>query len=169
MRIFYSIIFFVAICVIVIFAIGIVAPEQYEQELSATYDYKIDKVWNILTSVENYPLKKNNLLEIEVLNSSYGRIFEWREIYSDKIMKYKVLEKNPYYYRVEVEEDDFYKGVWEYYLEFTDKTKLTIVEKSVNTNIWERGVDTILRRNQYINSEFKWIRVSLLNDLIYEL
>jgi|AntRauTorcE11897_2_1112592.scaffolds.fasta_scaffold26918_2 hypothetical protein len=169
MKIFSAIIVTVIICVSTVLIVGHLSSQEYGNELSALYDYKINRVWEVLTTIEKYPENKKDLLHLEILDGSYGKIFEWREIYSDKVMEYKIIEDSPYYYVLEVSENDFYKGTFEYYLEFDSKTKLTIKETSFNENIWERGLDVIFRREQRINREFKWIRVSLLSNLIYEI
>jgi len=170
MRIFATLIIFVAVSLLVILGFGYRAPVEYEKTKSAIYDDKIENVWKVLTTIESYPENKRDIKVVEILDKAFSNIRSWREIYENgDIREYKILQKNtPNFFALEMEDfKNNKKGVWEYRLEKEDsRTKLTIKEISENTSIFWRGVDVVFRRDRYIDSEFKWIRVSLFNKLL---
>jgi hypothetical protein len=170
MRIFSTIIISLILVAVIIFGVGSISKVSYENTKSASYDDKIENVWKVLTTVESYLEKKNELEKIEILDKTFANISSWREIYKDgTIREYKILRKtSPKYLVLEMSDSKNKKvGVWEYLLENEDtRTKVSIKEKSENNSILWRGINTILGRDNYIDSEFKWIRVSLFNNLL---
>jgi len=153
-----------------VFGLGGISEVSYENTKSASYNDKIENVWKVLTTVESYLEKKNDLEKIEVIDKTFNNISSWRELYKDgTVREYKIVEKNsPKYFVLEMSDSKNKKiGVWEYLLENENsKTKISITEKSENNSIFWRGINTILGRDNYIDSEFKWIRVSLFNNLL---
>jgi len=170
MRTFYIISIFLILIVFTVFGLGGISEVSYENTKSASYNDKIENVWKVLTTVESYLEKKNDLEKIEVIDKTFNNISSWRELYKDgTVREYKIVEKNsPKYFVLEMSDSKNKKiGVWEYLLENENsKTKISITEKSENNSIFWRGINTILGRDNYIDSEFKWIRVSLFNNLL---
>jgi len=170
MRIFSTLIISLILIVIIIFGVGYRSDVSYEKTKVALYNDNIENVWKVLTTVDSYTNKKSDLIKIEILDRTFGSISTWREIYkNESIREYKILNKNsPDYFVLEMKDSRNKKdGVWEYFLESENsKTKLTIKEVSENSSILWRGINTILGRDNYIDSEFKWIRVSLFNNLL---
>jgi len=170
MRIFSTLIIFVLVGFLVIIGFGYTAPVEYEKTKSALYDDKVENIWKVLTIIESYPDKKRDIKKIEIIDRSFGNINTWREIYKNgNIREYQILQKNtPDFLAVEMSDTKSNKkGIWEYRLEEQDsRTKLIITEISENDSILKRGINTIFRRDSYIDAEFKWIRVSLFNNLL---
>lgn len=155
---------------LVVVLFGLLSDPNYKIVLSALYDDKIDRVWQVLTEVEKYPETKKDVIQLEILEKNFNSITKWREIVSNKRSReYEMLEKNNQNKFVLKMKDSLtgLEGIWTYTLIQENKeTELKISEESVVNNLLWRGILKIIGREYFINKEFKWLRVNLFQKLL---
>ncbi len=166
----YSILF-VFLLMIAFFVTGILAPEEYEGERTATFpDSKMD-VWKNLTTLETIPKRKNGIERIEIIEESRSGVVWIEHLKNGKQRTLRVAEREmPNFFVVErIQSDDGLTGRWEFYIsenKETQKTEIKVIEESRNTNVVLRAWHTILGRSINLRREIKSLHVSIFQRLL---
>ncbi len=152
-----------------IIAFGGYFDTEYKKTSSALYDDRIEVVWEVITNLESHVNYKKDVVEIEIIEKSFGNILKWREIISEnESREYEIIERKPinkYVVKMRNTKTGL-EGIWSYSLSQGNKTQVIISEESTIDNIFWRGVAVLTGRNRIIDQEFKFIRVGLFQKLL---
>lgn len=167
-----KIIYSILAVIILFFAymmIGFLANDYYEGQISELFiDRRVD-VWKNLVAVEAIPLRKKDVVSVTILTDEIDQIV-WKENLKNgksRFMRVVEREKPERFVIEEFKSDNGITGVWEFTLiEVDNKTKVTVREKSLNTNLWLKAYYTVIGRNILLRREIKSLRVSLFQRLI---
>lgn len=155
---------------IIIIAFGFYSPSEFTAVETRILDESKEDVWRVLTEITKYPERKNDVINIELLEKEGKYIRVWREnLKFGGYRVYKIKEKEPdSRFVLEITDSrDTKTGIWTYILNENEKqTNVTIKEESQQPNVFWRGLSVIKGRNSLISHEFKWIRVALFQKLL---
>ena len=154
---------FVLLALLTVFlGLGLMTPEAYTGSLGKELNVSQDKVWSILTDVENLPNIREEINSVEVLSTKDGYVDVWKE-YSytavgDYFMKLKTVERTPKTKLVvkTIETNAGLEGEWTYELEKrgADKCYVRISENSKATNLLLRSYMKFSGRDMILKREF---------------
>lgn len=157
--------------IIIFFAIGFLAPEEYTGEIKEQFpDTQLD-VWRNINSLETIPGRKPDVERVSVIEENRDGAL-WVEYLKNGTQRtLRIAERDaPYYLMIErIQADNGFTGRWEYWLsqnEESKKTEITIKETSQNTNLVLRAWHTVLGRSINLRREVKSLRVSLFQRLL---
>lgn len=156
----------------VIWLVGYGAQEHYEGNLKTILEDNKGRIWEELTTVNQYALRKKDVERVEILENDRG-LLTWKEYTKyGGYRTFKTLEqRKPDYWVIEMyESSNGFTGAWKYTLDQQEtKTIVTSYEISDNENVWLRGLWTFAGRDIYMTRTYKWLRVALFDRLIREL
>lgn len=156
----------------VLWLVGYGARDHYEGNITAYLEDTQERVWEELTTVERYALRKPDVSRVEILENDRG-LLTWKEYtkYGGYRIFRTVEQKKPEFWTIELyESTNGFTGAWKYTLKQDDKkTTLTAYEISDNKNVWLRGLWTFSGRSINMTRTFKWLRVALFDRLVREI
>jgi len=167
MKIAYRILIVLFFCllslIIVILAMGLMTPEEYTGSLGKEINTSQDKVWSVLTDIDNLPNVREEISSVEVLSTKDGYVDVWKEYISgaNRFIKLKVIERTPKTKLVMkvLETNIGMEGVWSYELENrgANKCYLRISEDSKATNLLLRSYMKFSGRDMVLKNEFEFL------------
>ena len=154
---------------IVIFALGVRMGDSVNTEFTVMFPYDREYLYDIYTGIENYPFKKDDLVNLEILEKDGSHITRWRENYEDSWREYEIIERNdPITFDYEIyDSSDGYTGkITHTFIESGDFTKIEMTEEGNIPSTFKRGLRFISNDDSFLKAQGKWLRVSILNEQI---
>lgn len=153
-----------------VFLFGIRATPKVDTKFSADLDYTASYIFDFIFDVEKYPERKNNISKFEILERKGQYITHWKETYKSSLWReYKLIASDaPKYFEIElVNSSEKHTAVITYELVEGQKfTELKLTEKGEINHTFRRGMRFLAGDEHFLESEVKWIRVAIHNELI---
>jgi len=156
---------FVLLALLTVFlGLGLMTPEGYTGSFGKEINASQDKVWLILTDVENLPNVREEINSVEVLSTKDGYVDVWKEYaytaVRDYFMKLKTVERTPktkLVYKT-METNNGIEGEWTYELENrgTNRCYVRISENSKATNLLLRSYMKFSGRDMFLKSIYSF-------------
>ncbi len=147
----------------VFLVLGLMSPKEYKGSLGKEINVSQDKLWDILTDIENVPNVREEIHSVEVLSSSNGKVDMWNEYIAggSKFFKFKITERVPKTKLSNkiLESNVGIEGGWTYELENRgpNKTFVRMTEDSKATDLFMRGYMKIFGRDMVLKNEFEFL------------
>lgn len=156
----------------IIFLLGYTTPKEYSGELTENFTERDIIVWKTITDVELNRSAKSDVKDLEIISGkdSFAR---WKELtngggFREYHISYRV---EPTFLAIElVDSSSGLTGKWTYEIKSNAEngsSVVTIKEESVNTNIFNRGLQAIKGRDANLVKAMKTIRVGLFQNLLH--
>ncbi len=150
-----GILFFVFIVLLAMISLTFFAPKKTVFELSRTFPYPIDSVWNASNDLETYKISRENITKFIIKDTLKPR---WVEYYGNSdSMEVKTTHFKPNSYKYYIVLSQKYEqaiGVGLYLTSKNDSTIVSMKGKAVYQNVWARVYYTILSPNTAAEFEF---------------
>ncbi len=169
LRIFSLIFATIGFIYLVLFVTGYLIPEEYNNETTFSVDFSPRDIILVLTDVEKIPDGKSEVDSVEILGK-YRNLYSWIENLNTKNYRkfrhIKIVENKEVV--IEMTESSYgVTGSWVFIFdEKENDTEVTIIEKSKNQSILNRGVRFYFGQNKETNDWLKLIRVRLFGLLL---
>lgn len=156
--------------VIIVVAAGRTVGGDFKYESNVIFDDNKDLLWYVINNVDAYPKNKYGIVSLEKKEYQGDTLIKWRENFNFGVSKdYEILRKKDPEILVLKIKNNFtgMNTTLTFQLSEDDsKTYLKINEESVLNNVLYRGLKVLSGQDSYVNSQIKWIRVSVYNYLI---
>jgi hypothetical protein len=158
------------VLIAVVFASGIRAGSDVETEFEVNLSYSQEYIYDLISEIEKYPERKNDLRELEILEKQGSNIVAWRENYmGGRWKEMRIVEEfSPNYFVYEIyDSSSGHKAVISYDLiEKGGFTNVKLKEVGEIPGSFMRGLRFLRGDNSYLESQVKWIRVAINRELI---
>lgn len=165
-----SIVTIAAVLAGIVFLFGVRAGEKIDTTFYARMEYSPEYLFDFITDVTQYTVRKNALESLEVLERTGQRISTWRENYIDGSWReYQLVQQTyPNFFEVEIiNSSNNHTAHISYTLHETDEfTEIVLSEKGVIENTFRRGLRRLAGDDSFLEAEIKWLRVAIQNELI---
>lgn len=169
-RIVISVIVIPLIFVGAIFLFGIRAGEKIDTTFTARMEYSPEYLFDFISDVAQYSTRKKDVESLEVLERTGQRISMWRENYSNGSWReYKLVQQiYPSFFEIEiVNSSSGHLANISYTLKETSGfTEIILNEKGTMSNTFYRGWRRLMGDDSFLESEIKWLRVAIQDELI---
>ncbi len=153
-----------------IFLFGIRAGEKIDTTFTARMEYSPEYLFDFVTDVAQYTTRKKDIEELEVLEYTGQRISTWRENYSGGSWReYQLVQQAyPNFFEIEIinSSSGHLAKISYTFKETGGFTEITLTEKGTMPNTFYRGWRRLMSDDSFLESEIKWLRVAIQDELI---
>ncbi len=154
----------------IVFLFGVRAGEKIDATFFARMEYSPEYLFDFITDVAQYATRKKDIESLEVLERTGQRITMWRENYTNGSWReYQLIQQTyPTFFEFEIinSSDDHLAHI-SYTLKETDNfTEIVLSEKGTLKNTFRRGLRRLAGDDSFLETEMKWIRVAIQDELI---
>ncbi len=153
---------------LIILGLGIRAGSKIDAELLVRLPYSQDYVYSIFTDIAEYPNRKRNLDNIEVLEMTGSNIVRWRENYSNGSWReYEVIGKRSpviFDYELYDSSNGHTAEITTTFEQVDEFTEIIMTERGDIQNAFMRGLRFVSGEDSFLRGKSKWLRVSILDE-----
>lgn len=170
LKIFSGTIIVILVMTAIVFAAGIRSGSGIDTEFEVNLAFSREYIFSIISEIDRYPERKNELKQLEILERRGSTILAWRENYmGGRWKEMRILEKfDPDYFVYEIYDSSSRHTATISFDLFEEGgfTNIKLREEGNIPGTFMRGLRFLRGDSSYLEAQVKWIRVAINRELI---